>query len=99
MHQILDAHRAAFPAEGQRNDEDKVWLLALGRMDLRQYSVGEEVRADEVHSGDNATPRTRLRLDPKPQDADVQQMVNENAEKFAEKNARLGPPHVGPEGV
>ena len=89
VHQILDAHRAAFPAEGQRSEEDKVWLLALGRMDLRQYSVGEEVPADEVHSGNNATPRTRLRLDPKPQDADVQQMVNENAERFAEKNARL----------
>jgi hypothetical protein len=89
VHQTLDAHRAALPGEGQRSEEDKVWLLALGRMDLRQYSVGEEVRADEVHSGDDTTPRVRLRLDPKPQDADVQQMVNENAERFAEKNARL----------
>jgi hypothetical protein len=89
VHQILDAHRATLPAEGQRSEEDKVWLLALGRMDLRQYSVGEEVRADDLHSDDTETPRTRLRLDPKPQDADVQQMVNENVEKFAATNARL----------
>lgn len=89
VHQILDAHRAALPAEGQRSEEDKVWLLALGRMDLRQYSVGEEVRTDELHSDDKETPRAQLRLDPKPQDADVQQMVNENAEKFAATNARL----------
>jgi hypothetical protein len=47
------------------------------------------MRADEVHPGDDTTPRVRLRLDPKPQDPDVQQMVNENAERFAEKNARL----------
>jgi hypothetical protein len=30
VHQTLDAHRAALPGEGQRSEEDKVWLLALG---------------------------------------------------------------------
>lgn len=90
VHQVLDAHRGALPAEGQRSEEDKVWLLALGRMDLRQYSETTEVQAAEVQSDENQTARTLLRLDLKPQDADIQQMVKETADRFAETNARLG---------
>ena len=67
------------------------------RMDLRQYSVGEEMRADEVHpamtqhhASDCGSTRS-----PGP---DVQQMVNENAERFAERT-RGSPLLMGPEGI
>ena len=36
---VLDAHRAVLPPLEQQDDEDKLWRLALTRMDLRGYTA------------------------------------------------------------
>ena len=48
--QIIDAHQAEIPDEGERTDEDRAWLLALHRMDVRNYEAeaGMPASADGV---------------------------------------------------
>jgi hypothetical protein len=37
VEQTIDFHRSQVPNEAERTDEDRVWLLALHRMDVRQW--------------------------------------------------------------
>jgi hypothetical protein len=69
----------------------------MHRMDLRGYSVGEEV-VDEAPVGQEAPaateppepPRRRIRLEPAAPEPDVQEMVDDSAARFAAMNERLG---------
>lgn len=88
---LLDKHLATLPAKEQQNDDDRLWRLAIHRMDFRQYIVsdaGPEIAAPEAKPGDQ--PRRYVRLDPKPPDADVQAMVDEGASRMATRNTRVG---------
>lgn len=42
VQEILDEHRASLPAASERGEIDRLWLLALNRMDLRRLSVVPE---------------------------------------------------------
>ena len=92
VHALLDDHLAALPPKEQQHKDDRLWRLAIHRMDLRQYTVsdtpGPEIPDPQAEPGDS--PRRYLRLEPTPPEADVQAMVDEGASRLAAMNARLG---------
>jgi hypothetical protein len=94
VHEILDEHQNALPPVAEQNDEDRVWRLALHRMDLRQYFIGEDTRKPVVSraDGDNAPAPNQqyIRLEPKEPEPDVKRMVDESAPRFEMMNAKLG---------
>mgnify|MGYP000343437804 CR=1 FL=1 len=93
VHTILDRHRAALPPMSEQDDENRVWRLAMHRMDLRQYRISE-VPAPDAASGVDATetePLQRLlRFDPKEPEPDVREMIDKAAARFGAMNARMG---------
>lgn len=92
VHSLLDKHLAALPPKEQQEKNDRLWRLAIHRMDLRQYTVsdtpGPEIPDPEAKPDD--PPRRYVRLDPKPPEADVQAVVDEGSSRLAAMNARLG---------
>ena len=60
---IIDAHRAALPLPDQQDDSDRLWRLALDRMDFRCYST------PEINAG-------QFVLQMKPPAADIQDVVD-----------------------
>ena len=92
VHALLDNHLAALPPKEQQDEDDRLWRLAIHRMDLRQYSVsdtpGPEIPDPQAGSGDS--PRHYVRLEPTPPEADVQAMVDESSSRLAAVNARVG---------
>jgi hypothetical protein len=91
VHALLDRHLAALPPKEEQDKSDKLWRLAIHRMDFRQYEVSEAPTPEPAgETNQVGQPQKYVRLDPKPPDADVQAMVDEGAERFAAMNARLG---------
>ena len=92
VHALLDNHLAALPLKEQQDEGDRLWRLAIHRMDLRHYAVsdtpGPEIPDPQAKPGDS--PRRYVRLEPTPPEADVQAMVDEGASRLAATNARLG---------
>ena len=92
VHALLDNHLAALPPKEQQDEDDRLWRLAIHRMDFRRYTVsdtsGPEIPAPQARPGDS--PRRYVRLEPTPLEADVQAMVDEGASRLAAMNARLG---------
>lgn len=89
---LLDQHLMALPPREQQDNDDRLWRLAIHRMDLRQYN-----RSDNHSFGDSAPdvqsgkPQQQyVRLDLKPPEADVQAMVDEVDSRLAKLNARSG---------
>lgn len=60
---VLDEVLAALPGEDERADEDRLWCLALHRMDIRKIEVGKDLEGNAY-----------LRLTPPP--ADVQALLD-----------------------
>jgi hypothetical protein len=89
VHAILDRHLAALPLTEQQNEDDRVWRLAIHRMDLRQYTVSDTPGPELAGANPDGPSQGYVRLDLKPPDADVQAMVDESAAQFAKFNARL----------
>lgn len=93
VHEILDRQRSAMPPIDQQNEEDRLWRLAMHRMDLRQYTVAPE--AFNV-TGDSKGPTSaedecqHIPLTLKDPDPDVKQMVEESASKAEPIAAGLG---------
>ena len=92
VHALLDNHIAAFPPKEQQDENDRLWRLAIHRMDFRQYTVsdtpGPEIRDPQAKPGDSA--RRYVRLEPPQPEADVQAMIDEGASRLAAMSARLG---------
>jgi conflict system STAND superfamily ATPase len=89
VHSILDWHLAELPPKEEQEEHDRVWRLAIHRMDLRQYTVSDTPGPEVPGAKPGEPPRRYVQLDPKPPDADVQAMVNESAARYAGLNARL----------
>jgi hypothetical protein len=91
VHAIIDRYIAALPTPDKRNEQDLTWQLALHRMDLRQYDVADtQSAAGETSARDGeAPPKNYIRLEPKPQAPEVQQLVDESKKRLGEMNARL----------
>jgi hypothetical protein len=92
VNELIDAYRAQMPPVEEQTEEDRVWRLALHRMDLRQYTVSDEPPAAERETSESSSQPQRhvVRLDLKEPEPDVQAMVAESASRFQDTNARLG---------
>jgi len=90
VHGLLDGHLASLPPKAEQEERDRVWRLAIHRMDLRQCTVSDTSPPEVPGATSAEPPRRYIRLEPKPPDADVQALVDENAARFAEMSAKLG---------
>ena len=94
MHEILDGYQAAMPPMEEQTEGDRIWRLALQRMDLRQYTVSEHIAEAPVDSEDHVSSedsRKYIRLDPNEPEPDIKEMVEQNASWLQDIDARLGP--------
>ncbi|MEW6229518.1 MAG: AAA family ATPase, partial [Bacillota bacterium] len=83
VQEMLDQHRAALSPENERVEDDRVWRLALHRMDMRQYEVanpgeGEDKEESEYRSSDG-DGTTVVLLKPRDPAPDVKEMVDKAA--------------------
>ncbi|HLB86853.1 MAG TPA: hypothetical protein VJK29_04295 [Terriglobales bacterium] len=93
VQEILDENRKAMPPIEEQSQDDRVWRLAMHRMDLRQYSVSEHEsdRMPQTEDGKSAdSDRKYIRLDSNDPEPDVMQMVQDNAPRFERMQMRLG---------
>jgi hypothetical protein len=95
---ILDEHRAALPEVAEQTEGDRLWRLALHRMDVRTYQpklleaeVGEDPsNGDSAAAGANADrPRQWVYFSPSPVDDDLQEMVDRHVPVQARKQADM----------
>lgn len=45
---ILDNFYSALPTEKKQNESDRVWRIALGRMDLRKYEISQDKEKKQI---------------------------------------------------
>lgn len=89
---LLDQHTAALPEPGRRSREDLLWELALKRMDLREYTLGEPITVPAAQGESSAEPaKTYVPLELKPLGAAVQALVDEGTASQATMNKSLTP--------
>ena len=94
VHEVLDKHRAEMPPLEEQTEGDRIWRLALQRMDLRQYTVSEHIAEAPVDSEDHVSSedsRKYIRLDPNEPEPDIKEMVEKNDSWLQDIDARLGP--------
>ncbi len=92
VHEILDQHRAVLPPVSEQDDEDRVWRLAIHRMDLRRYTVtGEADEGATAMEGvtSNEQARHYIRLAPTELEPDVREMAEESAAQLEAMNTSL----------
>ena len=91
VHEILDRHRAEMLPPEEQNEDDRVWRLALHRMDLRQYRVTEDVAEAAVDSEDSASPEdSRKCFNLNEPELDIREMLKQDGARLQALNARLG---------
>ncbi|MDI6872291.1 MAG: ATP-binding protein [Bacillota bacterium] len=93
VHEILDRHRAEMPPVEEQDENDRIWRLAIHRMDLRQYTVVGNPAEPPITSEDSTSPdddRQSVRLEPNVPEPDVKEMVDQSAARLEVINARLG---------
>lgn len=93
VHEILDRHRAEVPPVEEQDEDDRMWRLAIHRMDLRQYTVSQDAVDAQVVSDPGTSAedtRQHIRLDLKEPESDLKEMVNRSDLRFQAANASLG---------
>ena len=79
---IIDGHLAEMPPEAQRTDEDRVWLLALHRMDFRCRKVDTVSYSLEGGDSENTSAKSvTIPLAFKKMEPDLQNFVNTGVEE------------------
>ena len=93
VHEILDRHREEMKAVEEQEKDDRLWRLAMHRMDLRQYTVAEdEAEAPVIPEFETTSDdgRQLVRLDLKEPEPDVKEMMDQSAAHLQSVNAKLG---------
>lgn len=90
---IIDQHCDELPPAEDQTEGDRVWRLALHRMDVRGFKLGEEVAPTDIEeanadTGDKSEGRY-FTLIPSEIEPDVQEVVDRNAEQLAQQTADL----------
>jgi energy-coupling factor transporter ATP-binding protein EcfA2 len=90
IEETLDRHRAELHPLDEQTESDKIWRLALHRMDLRNYRVTEAPPEVAPPSSDDQEggPKYILLTGTVP-DPDLQQMVDASAAQMSDVNAHL----------
>ena len=93
VQEILDGYRADMPPAEEQEEEDRVWRLALRRMDLRQYTVSENEGETCEESNDsipfNAQGGSVL-LEPTEPEPDLSEMIDHYEASATPINTDLG---------
>ena len=80
--QIIDAHRAQIPDEDGRTDDDRAWLLALHRMDIRNYEAEAQTSNSEYGVSESESEKGKtISFKSKGIDADLQRFVDVGTEE------------------
>ncbi|WP_434047590.1 MULTISPECIES: nSTAND1 domain-containing NTPase [Sorangium] len=90
VQEVLDRHRAALPAPERQDEGDRVWRLALHRMDARRYKATEHTPPEPSADGESE-PTTKpgfVRLDLDVPESDVKEMVDRASAHLEDMNAR-----------
>jgi hypothetical protein len=90
VQEALDLHRSALPQPERQDEGDRVWRLALHRMDLRRRKATEHTPAEPSADGASAPAAKTggVRLDLDVPESDLKEMVNEAAAFLEDMNAR-----------
>ena len=85
---IIDGHHALLPDGAERSEEDRTFLLALHRMDIRKWELEEVLPVSDNPSSENDDVREVL-VRPKinVQDQDLQQFVDSGAQMIEQLGA------------
>jgi len=86
IERLIDTHRSQLPPPASQSNNDRIWRIALHRMDLRGYTA-EIVPAEESSGNDSQMPAgttaansgTRVRMQSAPFETDIQAMLDRNA--------------------
>jgi len=93
VYEILDRQRAEMPPVEEQGDDDRIWRLAMHRMDLRQYTIAEVPAKPSVTAAGRTSPKDGqqyIRLDLKAPEPDIKEMVDQSTAQFQTMNTRLG---------
>ncbi len=92
VEQLIDRHRQEMPPISEQTEEDRIWRLALHRMDLRQYTVASSPQGSTESPADAAgaeAGRQMIRLELREADPDVQQMADAAVSEYGAMNRRI----------
>lgn len=98
VREILDAHHNDLPPIDNQTEDDRLWRLALHRMDLRKYtaepqpeepqpSIGNENPPESSEGGSPQT--TKILLNLVPPDADIQAIIDRDSPAHADWERRM----------
>lgn len=91
--EIIDEHRKALPPQEKQSEEDRLWRLALHRIDMRGFEVGEEIPAEDIENNssdsDDGEEQRYFQLIPSQLESDVQKISDQAAEDFEEQASKL----------
>ena len=93
VHEILDQHRAELPPLEEQDDDDRVWRLAIHRMDSRQYTVVDDAAKTPMSSENSASPEdggNYIRMDPNEPEPDLNEMMDQSAAQLQVTDAKAG---------
>lgn len=88
---LLDRYLAALPEPGRRSRKDRLWELALKRMDLREYTAGEPIPIPAQGESSGEPAKAYVLLELKPLGAAVQALVDEGVASQAMMDKSLTP--------
>lgn len=93
---ILDEYRAALPEAGAQTEADRLWRLALHRMDVRTYrlQIMDAEAAEETSDGDTTETdedrqERKVYFWPGPVDDDLQEILDRHAPVQARQQADI----------
>jgi hypothetical protein len=93
VQEVLDENRRALPPIAEQDEGDRIWRLAMHRMDLRQYSVREDPDGPPLSKADASSSSDReqkyVRFEPNDPEPDVKNMIDGNAPRFASMQAKI----------
>lgn len=93
--EIIDRHRRALPPVEEQSEEDRLWRLALHRMDVRGFRVLDETSAERPEPSDGntseieETEERRIVLAPGEIEPDVQNLIDQHAPIAAQQEREL----------
>lgn len=91
VQEILDLHLESIPPENERSDYDRIWMLAIRRMDLRKYEVTDHVVEEQEAEGESSEEKKRkmIRFDLNVDDPDLLAMSIEATAQQDDMDNRL----------
>ena len=90
IQEIIDGHLAKMPHEARRTDEDRLWLLALHRMDFRRLKIGNMASSSGGGGSENEAGESRaVPLVIGEMDADLQDFVNTGAKESQQSSVAI----------